>query len=206
MDTEQQSYQEKKEEREEQKDAIRNTQKQARRKGKAMSMLVGLGIIVAAGFGVYLLVQDSAPKGEDLSRAISVTARGHIDVGAPLPEYTSNPPTSGSHYGQTARSGFRTEEIADQYILHSLEHGGIWISYRPSVSDEIKDDLKQFKGGKIIITTREANEFDIAVASWGRLDTFNIEGGVLPAERIEDFIKRYTDRGPERIPGSIGGI
>ena len=206
MDTEQQSYQEKKEAREQQKDAERHTQKRAKRAGQAKSIIIGVAVIAAAGFGGYLLIQGSAPMGDDFSRAVPTLPRGHITIGAPLPEYNSNPPTSGAHYAQTARSGFREEAVADQYILHSLEHGGIWISYRPSVSDEIKEALKQFKGGKVIITPREANDEDIALAAWGRLDTFNIEGDVLPVERIEDFIKRYTDRGPERIPGSIGGI
>lgn len=206
MDTEQQSYQEKKEAREQQKDAERRTQKRAKRAGQVKSIIIGVAVIVAAGFGGYLLIQDSAPMGDDFSRSVPELPRGHITVGAPLPEYNSNPPTSGGHYGQTARSGFREEAVADQYILHSLEHGGVWISYGADISDEIKEELKQFKGGKIIITFREANEEDIALAAWGRLDTFNIAEGVLPVERISDFIKRYTDRGPERIPGSIGGI
>ena len=206
MDTEQQSYQEKKEVREQQKDAVRNTQKRAKRAGQVKSIIIGVIVIAAAGVGVYFLVQDSTPMGEDFSRSVTILSAGHITPGSSLPEYTSNPPTSGPHYGQTARAGFREEAIVDQNIIHNLEHGGIWISYRPSVSEEIKEGLKKFKGGKIIITSREANEFDIALAAWGRIDTFNIEDGVLPKERIEDFIKRYTDRGPERVPGAIRGI
>lgn len=164
-------------------------------------------IVVAAGFGIYLFARFTAPKGEDFSRAVPVmTNTNHMPVGSPLPQYTSNPPTSGPHYGQTARSGFRDKTIADQNIIHNLEHGDVWIAYHPRVSNEVKNQLKEFGGVKVIITPREANETDIALAAWGRLDVFNIENNALPAERVSDFIKRYTNKGPERVPGASGGI
>ena len=130
----------------------------------------------------------------------------HIAVGSLLLEYNSNPPTSGPHCGQTARSGFREDSIADQNIIHNLEHGDIWISYHPRVPDEIKEELKQFGAAKVIITPREENDTDIALAAWGRLDSFDLENNTLSKERIEDFIKRYVNKGPERIPGASGGI
>src|SRR3989338_63981 len=150
-------------------------------------------IVIAAGFGIYLLARLSAPKGEDFSRAIPLMEANHIAVGSRLPEYNSNPPTSGPHYSQTARSGFREAAIDDRYIIHNLEHGDIWIAYHPRVSDEIKEQLNQFGAAKVIITPREANDADIALAAWGRLDAFNIESSALPGRRVEDFIKRYTN-------------
>jgi len=43
--------------------------------------------------------------------------------------------------------------------------------------------------------------------AWGRVDSFNLadstsslqEGGILPEERVKDFILRYINRGPEKI-------
>ena len=70
----------------------------------------------------------------------------------------------------------------------------------------IKEELKQFGAAKVIITPREANETDIALAAWGRLDTFNLDGKALPVERITDFIKRYANQGPEKVPQASGGI
>src|SRR3989344_5631667 len=132
-------------------------------------------IVIAAGFGIYLLARLSAPKGEDFSRAIPLMEANHIAVGSQLPEYTSNPPTSGPHYNQTARSGFRNEVISDQNIIHNLEHGDIWIAYHPRIAEEVVEELKQFGAAKVIITPRETNETDIALAAWGRLDIFDIE-------------------------------
>lgn len=174
---------------------------------KLRNYTIAAAIIVAAGFGIYFLVRAVAPKGKDFSRAVPIMENiNHVAVGSAFGQYTSNPPTSGPHYGQTAFSGFRDKAIADQNIIHNLEHGDVWIAYHPRVSEEIKNQLKEFGAAKVIITPREANDTDIALAAWGRLDTFNIENNALPAERVSDFIKRYTNKGPERVPGASGGI
>ena len=173
---------------------------------KIRNYIIVFAIFTLIGYGLYLLVQNGELKGEDFSRAIPVIEASHVVVDSRLPEYNSNPPTSGPHYSQTARSGFREKIIPDQNIIHNLEHGDIWIAYHPRVASKIKEELKQFGVAKVIITPREINETDISLAAWGRLDTFNIEDNVLPVERIENFIKRYTNKGPEKISGASGGI
>ena len=207
MNEEQQyTKQEKREMRRQEKEAEQRSQQRNRFMRKIRNYGIVFAIITLVGYGLYLLAQSSAPKGENFSRSVSLMEASHIATGSQLPEYTSNPPTSGPHYGQTARSGFRDEMISDQNIIHNLEHGDIWIAYHPRIAGETKEALKQFGAAKVIITPREANETDIALAAWGRLDIFDIENDTLPIERIKDFIKRYTNKGPEQVPGASGGI
>ncbi len=190
------------------KEAKRKHRKRARIFRLSRFYLLIFSGLVVFGFGLYWLAGILGPQGEDFSRAVPVMEdRTHIPVGeSEFVTYNSNPPTSGPHYDQTARSGFRTEEISDGHIIHNLEHGDIWISYRPGVSEEVKDQLRQFGSAKVIITPRSDNETDIALAAWGRLDVFDLEDDLVPEQRIEDFIKRYIGRGPERVPGASGGI
>jgi hypothetical protein len=182
----------------------------SRRKGRLASYLIALIILALLGYGFYFLVKKELPEGEDRSREIPIQGEEHIAVGAEHESYNSNPPTSGPHYAEPARPGFRGSEIiADEHIVHSLEHGLIWISYRPEVGAEVIEVLKDFDTGLVVITEREANETDIALAAWGRLDTFDV-GETLSeqdVQRIDDFIIRYVNKGPERIPPSQhGGI
>ncbi len=165
-------------------------------------------IVCAIGYGIYFIIKDAQPVGPDFSRDIPIMeSSAHIPIGSELPEYNSNPPTSGPHYEITARSGFRgDDDIADQHIIHNLEHGDVWISYHPRVGADVIEQLRSFGAGKVIVTKREANETDIAVASWGRLDTFNLEDSVVPEDRINDFIKRHLNNGPERITTPTGGV
>ena len=174
---------------------------------KAINYSIAVLVIVSIGYGLYLLAQSATPKGEDMSKAIPLIMEAtHISTDSPLAEYNSNPPTSGPHYAQTARSGFRDETIPDQNIIHNLEHGDVWIAYHPRILETVREDLKQFAAAKVIITPREENETDIALVAWSRLDTFNIENDALPEQRIKDFIARYSNKGPERISGASGGI
>jgi hypothetical protein len=206
MNTEK-SYQEKKEARMQKKEEERRANQMQRSGKKFGHYFVVTAIIFAIGYGFYFLAKNSTPKGEDFSKSVPVLKNtDHVDIGETVIEYNSDPPTSGQHYAQTARSGFREDTIADEHIVHNLEHGDIWISYNPRISESVKNELKQFAAAKVIITPRESNENDISLAAWGRLDVLNIENDALPIERIENFIKRYINKGPERIHGASGGV
>src|SRR3989344_3677894 len=160
MGTGQQSYRAKKEKEQEEKEAEHRIMEQGRLLRRLWKLAL-MGILVATiGYGVYVLANSDSdapePEWKDLSRAIPIMGENHILPDSPLPEYNSNPPTSGPHFSQTARSGFREEAIPDQYIIHNLEHGDIWISYHPRIADEMKEGLKRFAAATGIITPREA--------------------------------------------------
>ncbi|MEX0932967.1 MAG: DUF3105 domain-containing protein [Candidatus Pacearchaeota archaeon] len=178
---------------------------------KLKSWGIFIVLVILLFFGIYGLVKNSVVGGEDFSKSIPILRDdSHIQVGSePSVAYNSNPPTSGQHYATPARPGFRENPIEDGYLIHSMEHGLIWISYHPRIGEEA-DKLREVVGAFTVITERAENDEDIAIAAWGRLDTFNLENGIISAEdlqRINDFVTRYTNKGPERIsPGQHGGI
>src|SRR3989338_2966935 len=169
--------------------------------------------IVIVGFfvwGIYALVQSAAPEGKDFSQRVPILVTNHVQIGSvSLEAYNSNPPTSGPHYDTPARPGFRGNIIDDGHLIHSMEHGLIWISYHPRIGEEA-EKLRNVVGPFPVITQREANDKDISLAAWGRLDAFDLEDGTIDANdlrRIDDFVKRYANKGPEKIPaGQHGGI
>lgn len=123
----------------------------------------------------------------------------HVARGAPHPPYNSNPPTSGWHDPSPAPWGYYPNEIADEILVHNLEHGGVWISYRDPKDQEVADklfDLSKRFPKKVIITQRQKNDSRIAVAAWTRL----LKLDRYDERAIVDFIKAYRNRGPERVP------
>jgi hypothetical protein len=173
---------------------------------------IGASVLALAliGYGIFVFIKNSTPQQSDRSAAIPILAASHIPVGAAHDAYNSNPPTSGPHYEVPAKPGFREQPIADEHLVHSLEHGLIWISYNPRVAGAVKEKLRALATPWTVITERAANDTDIAVAAWGRLDAFNLDSGTfsqVDEERVKDFVKRYSNRGPEKIPtGQHGGI
>ena len=163
----------------------------------------GLWILafVVIGYGIFLLAQTAGPDGEDFSTRYEIQGRNHIADGASHLPYNSNPPSSGWHYVSPARGGFYEESLPDERVIHNLEHGDIWIAYRSDISGEAKEILESFAGRYVVVSPRFENEGDISLVAWGRVDTFDIENGVIDEGRIKDFIKRYDNRGPEKVRG-----
>jgi len=199
-------YETKKAEREEKKEAARKKSSVAARADTGARGAKTFGFIIITilviGGGIWFAVSKKEPLGKDFSQFFTSQGREHIDIGAEHPEYNSNPPSSGWHYSNPARTGFYDKQIADETLIHNLEHGEIWISYHPRVSDEVKNQLKDLANRYVIVTPREENETDIAVVSWTRVDAFNTninEISESDIKRIKDFIKRYDNKGPENL-------
>ena len=128
--------------------------------------------------------------------------------------YNSNPPSSGPHYPSPANWGAYDYEVADKIFIHNLEHGGIWISYKPTVApavvDGLKSVMKEFSDYKLVMAPRSANDADVAVAAWAHVYKFNLKDPtqLSPEEKksIEKFYYALKDHGPEYVPGNMPGV
>jgi len=199
-------YEKRKAQKLEEKGKIKRSQNLRGGSKKTLKYVVVLVLIVLVGYGIIVAARRGAPQGEDFSQSFPSVGREHVPDNSPRSEYNSNPPSSGSHYGSPARTGFYSEPLPDENVIHNLEHGDIWIAYKPDLGEEILDRLEDFAGRFVIVTPREANDFDISVVAWARVDGFNVDALLDEEneERIKDFIKRYDDKGLEKVrAGSI---
>lgn len=135
--------------------------------------------------------------GEFISPPAAPNDRLHIEKGQEHVSYTSNPPTSGPHYsGTTTQNGIGpvecktyNQEIEDEAIIHNLEHGVVWVSYKDASDKDLAGKLSAITEDftKVVLSPRSANDSKIALASWTRLlklDSFD-------EQKIRDFIKLY---------------
>ena len=138
---------------------------------------------------------------EIFAQEIPIQGANHIQINSSHPPYNSNPPSSGLHYPNTANWDFYDRELPDEQFIHNLEHGGIWIAYRPdldsSLVEALEDTAKPFRR-RIIMTPRASNDEDIALVAWGWLDKF--PASEFSQKRVIDFINEFIDQGPEKIP------
>ena len=82
-----------------------------------------LGFVGGGGYWLYSQTTKPLP-GEE----VPDLGREHITDISNF-SYNSNPPTSGSHFAVWAKRGVYDRVISDGYLIHSLEHGYIVISY-----------------------------------------------------------------------------
>lgn len=170
-----------------------------RRRARRRTLLilsVGAVLVAAAGWGIWAATRP----GPTLPVVVYPDqGRDHVAPGQPHPPYNSNPPTSGWHYPQAASWGFYATELPDELVVHNLEHGGIWISYRDADARELVDRLaalaRRYRS-KVIVTHRPANPAPLAVVAWGRLMLLDR----YDEAAITEFIRRFRNTGPEFVP------
>jgi hypothetical protein len=155
-------------------------------------------LIVLSVLGYNQIFKTPSIIMEDMSQSIPIQNRDHINQSETLQVYNSNPPTSGPHAG-AIKGGFYSEEILDINGVHNLEHGFIWITYRnisPNAIATLKKIAKRYSG-RVLISERMANDTQITLASWGRLD--KMTESTFDEDYVLRFIKKYTNKSPEKF-------
>jgi hypothetical protein len=121
------------------------------------------------------------------------------DANDPYPHpfpYSTNPPTSGPHNPSPLPWDIYDTPQDDESIVHSLEHGGVIVSYHPSLAPAVVARLRalvELYPEEVILAPRPANDVPIALTSWGRLQKF----AEYDEPAIQNFIDRNRAHGPE---------
>ena len=195
--------------------AARRARRQRRRRvyRYAGGILVG---IIAFAFIVSLFIQGlplqgifsgGAPDGP----GIRVESQGatHVAQGEEHPPYNSVPATSGWHYDlpiAPAPWGIYDEPLADEVLLHNLEHGYINVHYDcedgcPELVGQLTEVVQEGidRGGKLLMSPYPGMDSPITLTAWTFMDQFE----EFDAERIDDFFQSHesSPNAPEyRLP------
>lgn len=138
-------------------------------------------------------------------------ASDHSDVTSPdqiVAGWTSDPPTSGPHYGETAVYGIYTEPLQQARVVHNLEHGAVAIQYGPDVPEVTVDDLAAFyqrnRNGTLMAPYPALGD-EIALTAWiAQGGTGRGQGAIARCPGFDDeafqaFLGAYQFKGPERF-------
>ena len=107
--------------------------------------------------------------------------------------YSTVPPTSGDHWSRPTQCGFYEDGVADELVVHNMEHGNVIMSYNLT-EDVDKERLREvhesLNGNDQWLVTRfypNIPQGTVALTAWGVLDEF--EG--VNEDRIERFYEAY---------------
>lgn len=149
--------------------------------------------------GIVFISTKASDTGPVQGEEVPDLGGQHIAVGQEHTPYNSSPPTSGPHYGDPQPAGIYNEELIDERVIHSLEHGGVWIAYKPDLPQAQIDNLKKTirkNRSKVLLSPRAKNESPISLASWGRL--LNLDS--FDEQVVKSFIRSNRDHAPETLP------
>jgi hypothetical protein len=174
---------------------------------KIRNWVLVIVIIIAGVYGFTLLTKKSPEQIEFEQRVEAVSldgkveefeieGRDHVSSDTKV-DYQTNPPTSGGHLAQAEEWGVYDEEIDDKAAVHSLEHGGVWISYK-DISEEDIAVLKEIgkqNSQNTVVSPRAANDKKIVVASWGKMMQLDSIDKAL----IQQYIDTFKNQSPEKL-------
>ena len=179
---------------------------------------VGIGSIAFAfivslfigGLPLQNLFGGDAPDGPGLR--IAELAPVHVAPGDEHEPYTSVPATSGAHFGaplSPIRWGVYDTFLADEVLLHNLEHGYTNVHYDcPEDSEGCTELVQQLtdivdeaadRGGKVILSPYPDMDARIALTAWTFIDKFD----EFDDARISEFVNSHesSPNAPEaRVP------
>jgi thiol-disulfide isomerase/thioredoxin len=170
--------------------------------------IVAATALIAFAFAMWVLFPPDGDRGTTppsvntaqsslQSETFEIVGQDHIQQGEPV-TYNSNPPTSGGHFGTSRSWGVHGQMIADQGAVHNLEHGGIWITYRPDLDPAQVKQLREIAAqypNAVLMSPRAENDNPIAIISWGRL----MQLDAVDVEAIDIYIRTYMNDSPEKV-------
>ncbi|TAL19274.1 DUF3105 domain-containing protein [Patescibacteria group bacterium] len=164
-----------------------------------IGMIIFIAVIIIGG--IWLIsAQNQKEKKLLMGEEIPSQGAAHVARGEGHPTYNSNPPTSGWHWGDgVAGPGIKDEQLPDELVLHSMEHGAVvvWYDHKLSVEqvEKIKKAFHDAEGKKIMLP-RSGMDVPVALTSWGRL----LKLAAVDEEKIKEFIEANSDHAPEMAP------
>ncbi len=127
----------------------------------------------------------------------------HVTNESDIPDYGTNPPTSGNHNPNQQADGAYSEMPDPWYFVHALEHGRIEIQYSPDLPEadqlELKGVFDEDPAGMLIFPNDEM-PYEVAVTAWTQMMGCKTYDGAATLDAIRDFRDTYRGQGPENVP------
>lgn len=101
------------------------------RRNRPWGWIAGLAVVVLAAAGLVGYAA-TRPSAGDIAGVASYPNLSRDHVTGPV-SYPQTPPAGGNHSADALTCGVYTQPVPNENAVHSLEHGALWITYRPGL-------------------------------------------------------------------------
>jgi hypothetical protein len=206
--------------------AEREAQRKAEKRRTVMFGVVGtvVAAAVVAGLSFIVMSGDDDKKNGDLAGnalvaevkpaegktspiagvTVYTASQGH-KPGQPI-KYNEKAPVGGEHDPAWQNCGIYDKPVEDRNGVHSLEHGAVWITYKPGLPADQLEKLKAKVKGKtyMMLSPYEGLGNPVQATAWGlQLKLDNADD-----PRLDAFIAAYREGPQTPEPGAAcsGGV
>ena len=171
---------------------------------------IGIGAAIAGGVAVVALIVTTVVL---TPQAASYSAGGdgtevdgvqtfdntstHVEG---VVDYPQTPPAGGPHNPAWLNCGVYTEPVPAENAVHSLEHGALWVTYDPSISDAALESLRSvLPSTYVILSPFDDLPAPIVLSGWN--SQLQVDDADDP--RIAAFIEEYWQSQNVPEPGAL---
>ncbi|MFY9633294.1 MAG: DUF3105 domain-containing protein [Cellulosimicrobium cellulans] len=187
--------------------SIRAEQKAKQRKWNLLvygsSGLILTTIITAVAITVTGSIQERNQAAEEAKKPINGVqtfddlSRNHVQTAV---DYPQEPGVGGDHAGVWTNCGVYSEPVSEPSAVHSLEHGAVWLTYRPDLPAAEVDTLTALARNNpyVLLSPDTDQSAPVTATAWGTQLT-------LPEandSRIPAFIRVYAQSPNAPEPGA----
>lgn len=169
---------------------------------KAIGAAIGLVALVAVVWFAVNTWQQRNPAAPSDVQSFSDLPVGHS---AEPQTYGQTPPVGGVHDPVWQNCGFYPAPVRNENAVHSLEHGAVWITYRPDLPEDQIETLRALAQEQsfILVSALEGIPAPVVASAWGK----QVQLESADDERLGQFIRSYrlSQDAPEPGAACTGG-
>lgn len=190
----------------EKKTEKRTTTRKKRPSKQSLGWLVWVGLLT--GVIVLALFLTSNPFSDSAGPIEGVQTFPNLDRTHTnqTVAYAQTPPVGGQHNAAWLNCGVYSEPVANENAVHSLEHGAIWITYRPDLPAEQLQELQRLtrQSAYRLLSPYPDLPAPVVASAWG----YQLQLQQADDPRLLRFIEKYEQNplGPEPGAACTGGI
>jgi hypothetical protein len=145
--------------------------------------------VAVIGYAVHLGAKNKATSDPNKIKGIDHKVFTSGDHKSGVISYTESPPFGGPHAPIWAdcTGTVYPDQIANENAVHDLEHGAVWITYKPGLPADQLDVLTKLVAGVpyMLLTPYEGLKTNVSLQAWG----YQLFVDSASDKRVKTFIK-----------------
>ncbi len=107
--------------------------------------------------------------------------------------YEQSPPAGGEHNPVWQNAGFYEQQVLRERAVHTLEHGAVWITYRPDLPEGQKEELRRIvESQDCLLASPYPVSTPVVASAWGK----QLRLKSVDDPKLKEFILVYR-KGPQ---------
>lgn len=166
------------------------------------AIITAVAIVVTGAVQEKNAATEAAKKPIEGVQTFTDLSRNHVQDAVSYPQ---EPGAGGDHAPVWTNCGVYTEPVNEQRAVHSLEHGAVWLTYRPDLPPADVSRLTDLaKANRYVLLSPDKDQTGpVTATAWGTQLTVDDAGdGRIPA-----FVRAYAQspKAPEPGAACTGG-